>query len=60
MGSESAFGNTMDIQCLASQTARSSGDALRELDAMGVSISPPPDGFHADEPRSLTATTLSS
>lgn len=39
VNSESAFGNTMEIQCLASQTARSSGDALRELDAMGVSIS---------------------
>lgn len=36
----SAFTSTMDIQCLASQTARSAGDALRELDAMGVSSTP--------------------
>ena len=27
----------MDIQCLSSKTARTAGDALRELDAMQVS-----------------------
>jgi hypothetical protein len=30
----------MDIVCLSSQTARSAGDALRELDSMDVSIVP--------------------
>jgi hypothetical protein len=37
MNRHSPFRNMMDIQCLSSTTARSAGDALRELDAMGVS-----------------------
>ncbi|GMK58734.1 hypothetical protein CspeluHIS016_0601760 [Cutaneotrichosporon spelunceum] len=32
----SPFNRLLDIQCLASQTARSGGDALRELDDMGL------------------------
>jgi hypothetical protein len=35
--STSPFRDTLDIQCLSSQTARSPGDAMRELDSMGVS-----------------------
>lgn len=34
--SNSPFNRLLDIQCLASQTARTGGDALRELDDMGV------------------------
>ncbi len=34
--SKSPFNRLLDIQCLASQTARTGGDALRELDDMGV------------------------
>jgi hypothetical protein len=30
----------MDIVCLSSQTARSPGDALRELDSMDVRLVP--------------------
>ena len=37
MSRKSAFAKTMDIVCLSSQTARSAGDALRELDSMDVS-----------------------
>jgi len=35
----SPYRNTLDIQCLSSQTARSAGDALREIDAMQVRTS---------------------
>ncbi|KAI9633264.1 nucleotide-diphospho-sugar transferase, partial [Dioszegia hungarica] len=33
---QSPYRRTLDIQCLSSQTARTPGDALRELDSMGV------------------------
>lgn len=50
--SNSPFNRLLDIQCLASQTARTGGDALRELDDMGV--------LNADNPFVLVHTPIVS
>ena len=44
----------MDIVCLSSQTARSAGDALRELDSMDVSRKNPSRGLTVGAKRRST------